>query len=74
MGKTQTCLKPIYDKDTKSKIGRKVLRYKIVMPEIITEDLGFEMMFGFPYPKPLSNKTIPMKELSLPKGKIYTEL
>jgi len=51
----QTCLKPVYGLD---KEGRKTrTHYKIVMPKIITEDLGFEMQFGWPSPKGTPKKT-----------------
>tara|TARA_R100000963_G_C4635883_1_gene100009 strand:+ start:514 stop:732 length:219 start_codon:yes stop_codon:yes gene_type:complete len=55
MPKKQTCLKPIYEKKGKNK-SRRIDRYEFDFPEIITEDLGFEMMFGFPEPKDLPKK------------------
>ena len=47
--KKQTCLKPVY---TIGEDGKKTRsHYEIKLPKIITEDLGFEMQFGWPSPK-----------------------
>jgi hypothetical protein len=55
MAKKQTCLKSIYIKVKNNK--RPVIEsYEFDFPEIITEDLGFEMQFGFPEPKDPSRK------------------
>ena len=68
MPKKQTCLKPIYEKKGKNKL-RRIDRYEFDFPEIITEDLGFEMHFGFPPPKDLPNKTAPIEEQPWPHNK-----
>ena len=65
--KTQTCLKPIYAKHEKGKMHKIIERYEFEFPEFITEDLGFEMHFGFPAPKDHPNHS-DMKEYPRPKG------
>tara|TARA_R110002051_G_scaffold273067_1_gene333723 strand:+ start:2222 stop:2473 length:252 start_codon:yes stop_codon:yes gene_type:complete len=64
--KRQTCLKPVWGKTAQGKKGR-IDGYKFNFPEFITEDLGFEMMFGFPTPKDLPNPS-DMKEYPRPTG------
>ncbi len=66
MNKRQTCLKPIWGKTPQGKKGR-IDRYEFDFPEFITEDLGFEMMFGFPTPRDLPNKS-EMEVYPRPKG------
>lgn len=60
--KKQTCLKPIYAEHKDGKMNKIIERYEFDFPEFITEDLGFEMHFGFPAPKDLPNKF---------QGKVY---
>ena len=57
MSRKQTCLKPIYAKTENGDRGR-IERYEFDFPEVITEDLGFEMQFGFPAPKDLPSRYI----------------
>ena len=59
MKKKQTCLIPKYDKDGQQ-IG-----YDIKLPKIITDDLGFEMQFGFPSPSKPSPTSGGIKEQKL---------
>jgi|10_taG_2_1085330.scaffolds.fasta_scaffold17977_6 hypothetical protein len=57
MSKKQTCLVPVYEVPKYGKRGL-IKRYDFNFPEILTDDLGFEMHFGFPEPKDIPNNSI----------------
>ena len=67
--KKQTCLKPIYAEHKDGKMNKIIERYEFDFPEFITEDLGFEMQFGFPSPKDLPNKNTAIVEQPWPHNR-----
>jgi hypothetical protein len=52
--KKQTCLKPVYSTDKEGRTSR--THFAIKLPEIITDDIGFEMQFGWPAPKHIGKR------------------
>jgi hypothetical protein len=72
IGEKQTCLKPIYSKPKTGKRGA-IIRYEFDFPEIIVDDLGFEMQFGFPEPKDFPTVRTKQKEYVLPHGSLQSD-
>tara|TARA_R110000765_G_scaffold270267_1_gene369138 strand:- start:570 stop:782 length:213 start_codon:yes stop_codon:yes gene_type:complete len=55
----QTCLTPVYGTETDKQGKKRMSRthYKLTLPNIISDDLTYEMQFGWPSPKIGPKKT-----------------